>query len=153
MATHWCYTLCNSSNSRTYVGYTIQPARRIRQHNGEVSGGARATHRHRAQGGAPWQFMFLVTAEHAAWDHHTALSLEWHLKRATRRVARSWGPLARWAALAHVLSYPRFAAFSRSWVILAADTWLDAGWERLLCAPLPELCLLPLDAMSESEPS
>ena len=38
------YLLTNSHNNRTYLGITNNPNRRIRQHNGEIKGGARYTH-------------------------------------------------------------------------------------------------------------
>lgn len=39
-----CYCLRSSSNpNRTYVGATVNLQRRIRQHNGEIKGGARST--------------------------------------------------------------------------------------------------------------
>ncbi len=43
------YVLC-SAGGRTYVGVTTDVDRRVRQHNGELAGGARATRAHR-----PWQ--------------------------------------------------------------------------------------------------
>lgn len=44
METNWLlYLLENSENKRTYLGVTNNIKRRIRQHNGEIKGGARAT--------------------------------------------------------------------------------------------------------------
>lgn len=75
---HYCYILYNISQpSRTYVGYTTNPSRRIRQHNGAISGGARAT-----KGKGEWAFLLLVTSP--CFNTHTGLSFEWHLKRALR---------------------------------------------------------------------
>lgn len=39
---NWSVYLLISGN-RTYIGSTTDPARRLRQHNGEIRGGARAT--------------------------------------------------------------------------------------------------------------
>jgi structure-specific endonuclease subunit SLX1 len=43
---YYCYILNNNTekyNNRTYVGSTNNPKRRIRQHNREISGGAKST--------------------------------------------------------------------------------------------------------------
>ena len=37
------YLLYNSGTGRTYIGATTDPARRLRQHRGELKGGAKAT--------------------------------------------------------------------------------------------------------------
>lgn len=39
----YIYLLYNSETKRTYVGATTDPKRRLRQHRGEIKGGARAT--------------------------------------------------------------------------------------------------------------
>lgn len=45
----WFVYVLVSRRGRTYVGITTDVARRLRQHNGELVGGARATRAHR-----PW---------------------------------------------------------------------------------------------------
>jgi putative endonuclease len=45
----WFVYVLVSTGGRTYVGIATDVARRLRQHNGELAGGARATRGHR-----PW---------------------------------------------------------------------------------------------------
>jgi len=63
----FCYLLV--SGDRTYVGATTDVSRRVRQHNGELVGGARATQR-----GRPWRLR-AVCVGLASWRE--ALSFEW----------------------------------------------------------------------------
>lgn len=44
------YLLENTSNNKTYVGVTTDINRRIKQHNGELSGGAKYTKANRGDG-------------------------------------------------------------------------------------------------------
>lgn len=46
----WSVYLIKNSNNRTYIGSTVDVKRRLRQHNGEIKGGARSTRNH-----GPWQ--------------------------------------------------------------------------------------------------
>lgn len=53
---HMCYILKSTTTNRSYVGYTVNIERRRRQHNGELTHGARATHH-----GRPWVVGALIT--------------------------------------------------------------------------------------------
>mmetsp|Transcript_26858 Transcript_26858/g.55733 ORF Transcript_26858/g.55733 Transcript_26858/m.55733 type:complete len:351 (-) Transcript_26858:116-1168(-) len=55
-AFYGCYLLQSlSNNRRTYIGFTMDPSRRLRQHNGEITAGANRTKRWR-----PWQMILCV---------------------------------------------------------------------------------------------
>jgi predicted GIY-YIG superfamily endonuclease len=88
-----CYILGSRSGMSRYVGMTCDPARRIRQHNGEIKGGARAT-----RAGGPWTFAAIVAGFA---DHHEALTAEWRIKRCGR--GRGRGPEGALAGLADLL--------------------------------------------------
>jgi predicted GIY-YIG superfamily endonuclease len=68
---HGVYILASLDWKYTYVGYTVDFRRRLRQHNREIKGGAKAT------AGRTWQMVLQITGLP---DKHHALSLEWHLK-------------------------------------------------------------------------
>ena len=74
----YCYLLVNTSasqNRRTYIGATVNPDRRLRQHNGDLVGGARATH------GKKWRRAVLVGG---FGGEREALRFEWWWKRLSR---------------------------------------------------------------------
>ena len=76
-----CYCLRTHDGSRTYVGATKNLTRRVRQHNGELVGGAKYTSR--IKNG--W-CVFLVVHNFKTW--RDALSFEWrwkHVKRYRRK--------------------------------------------------------------------
>jgi predicted GIY-YIG superfamily endonuclease len=74
-----CYLI---SNGRcTYIGITNDMAHRLRQHNGELVGGARYTSR-KAVEGQPWAVAALVTGIESKSD---ALSFEKHVHMRRRR--------------------------------------------------------------------
>jgi len=68
---HFVYLLASTTSRRTYVGYTVNLARRLRQHNGEIKGGAKYTHR-----GRPWRMICYVAGFP---DNVTALQYEWRV--------------------------------------------------------------------------
>jgi hypothetical protein len=95
---HICYILTNDSDDRTYNGYTNNPKRRLRQHNGEIKGGARYTSRPLRPSSSSsskefgedrrrhWKFLALI--ESPQFSHTSALSFEWHLKYPTNKRPR-----------------------------------------------------------------
>jgi predicted GIY-YIG superfamily endonuclease len=72
-----CYLLatCDGRSEKTYVGVTPDLDRRLRQHNGEISGGARATT------GRKWERICHVRGFP---DHRAALQFEWRFKQVSR---------------------------------------------------------------------
>ena len=88
--------LLESSKGATYVGATMDVARRLRQHNKEITGGAVATGI-RVQRGETWHVCCHV-ANFPTWQ--AALQFEWRWKQLSRPLARQEHarPLARRAA-------------------------------------------------------
>lgn len=77
---YFCYILKSlnpSFQNNTYVGKTNNPEKRIRQHNGEIVGGAKATF-----GKRPHKMYCIIEGFQTA---HDALSYEWHIKHPTRK--------------------------------------------------------------------
>lgn len=75
---YYCYIIRSTNpafSNSTYNGSTNNLVRRLRQHNGEIVGGAKAT-----RGKGPWVYI-------AIWEgfqsHREALSCEWRIKHPT----------------------------------------------------------------------
>lgn len=92
----WVYVLESvASPHYSYVGFTVDRARRLRQHNGELaSGGAKYTKLHR-----PWRMVLSIEAQHLNnnnnnnnenewWTKSAALQLEWRVKHVTKGRSR-----------------------------------------------------------------
>lgn len=140
---NFCYALWQpgKARGRTYVGYTVDPERRLRQHNGELRGGARRT---RAGGHGTWELLFVVSVEDASlFGQHVALSLEWHLKVGRRRGARgapdSRGTERRLDLLAVALLMPKFAKLLPTLVVAVDHRHVDRAW-AVLAPALPAGC-------------
>ena len=92
-----------------YVGYTVRLSRRIRQHNGEIVGGARST-----RGKGPW----VARAAYGPYkSRSSALKAEWALKHKKRGIART-----RWTKKDS--KWCRGKGAEHPWVT-------DPGWEPI----------------------
>jgi predicted GIY-YIG superfamily endonuclease len=69
------YLISTADNKHTYIGATNNPNRRLKQHNGESSGGARST------AGRSWRRIALVSGFN---DKIEALQFEWRWKFLTK---------------------------------------------------------------------
>lgn len=73
---------------RTYIGVTNNLKRRLRQHNGEIVGGAKTTR------GRVWRYLFHVSG----FDKIQALQFEWRMHHPKPR-CKERGPAGRWTVL------------------------------------------------------
>jgi predicted GIY-YIG superfamily endonuclease len=74
----FCYIIY--SNNRTYNGYTVNLERRLKQHNGELKGGAKSTKGHQ------WKYLAIVSDP--KWTKQDAMKFEWLMRYPTRKVPR-----------------------------------------------------------------
>lgn len=88
MAEHFIYLIASETSRRTYIGYTKNIERRLRQHNGEIVGGAKATHY-----GRPWKYICIISGFK---DKKTALQFEWRCHHPYKKlINRKISPIRR----------------------------------------------------------
>jgi structure-specific endonuclease subunit SLX1 len=80
-----------STNGNTYVGATVDLNRRLRQHNKEIKGGARATGI-KVEQGELWKRAVYIS-EFPDWQ--STLQFEWRWKQLTRKLPSKMNPLKR----------------------------------------------------------
>ena len=157
----FCYVL-RCDTAKTYAGYTVDPARRLRQHNGQIQGGAWCT---KSRPGA-WSFAFVVAS--AGFDRHLALSFEWHLKHPPKgtqcwkqgkkkthkkKTRAQWeasretlqrGLALRLTCLRNAMGLPKFAACAPTMVVYAAPDLVDDVWAAV-CDANDHVCVMSLE--------
>lgn len=79
------YLLCTLSGKCTYIGATVNVHRRLRQHNGEIKGGAKYTTR---KGPDQWRRVAYVSG-FPTWND--ALKFEWRWKQLGRKYRKISG--------------------------------------------------------------
>ena len=131
---YYCYILQNSypnHKKRTYNGFTVNPKRRIRQHNQEIKGGARYTKKF---GNKSWEIYVLVTGFP---NNVNALQCEWRIKHPDNRRKRPIkynSPEGRIKGLCEVLQLDRWTSQSD---VNNTDSqftvWIKRGFDHLLC--------------------
>jgi predicted GIY-YIG superfamily endonuclease len=108
-----CYCIQNNEETRTYVGATNCFSRRIRQHNAEISGGARSTR------GFKWKPIILVRGFPT---RHDLLRFEWLWKHCKVFVTHK-SPMKRIEILNHLLSTVEYG--KELWIETTPEI---AGW-------------------------
>jgi predicted GIY-YIG superfamily endonuclease len=109
---YYCYILRNShepDKNRTYNGYTVNPSKRIRQHNQEIKGGAIYT---KSWGNKLWEIYVLITGFP---DHHNALQCEWKIKHPAKvrtRPQKYNSPSGRIQGLNEILQHDKWTSKS-----------------------------------------
>ena len=95
----YCLATCDGGPPKTYIGVTPDLDRRLKQHNGLQSGGAKAT------SGRKWERICHVKGFP---DHTAVLQFEWRWKQISRKHFGFYSPLERrLKALQELLSLDR----------------------------------------------
>lgn len=104
---YYCYILRNHDEkhkNKTYNGYTVNPQRRIRQHNSEIAKGAKYTS---AFGNKTWEIYVLICGFP---DDVNALQCEWRIRHpgGKKRTKKHTGPIGRVVGLNQVLKLDKW---------------------------------------------
>jgi len=84
------YILYNTTSTKTYVGITNNPVRRLRQHNSELVGGAKYTTLNKGDG--EWKYYGHITKKNDSdiiLDKITALKMEYRIKYLSKKAKGS----------------------------------------------------------------
>lgn len=113
---YYVYCLKCIDSNRTYVGVTNNLIRRIRQHNGEIVGGAKSTR------GRKWEYNFVVKGFR---NKIEALQFEWRMHHPTPKSKYGYrGVDGRKKALENTMGMERWTSKSP----LSVDISLDVEY-------------------------
>lgn len=102
---YYCYILKNEDNNRTYVGFTVDLNRRLKQHNNILKGGAKYT-----KISNTWTIYAYITGFP---DKINALQCEWRLKHPINKFSSSYsGVYGRIKALNYILKLDKWTSKS-----------------------------------------
>lgn len=128
----FCYILKNNYEPHkniTYNGSTNNLRRRIRQHNGIITGGAKLTKKY---GDQSWEIYALVSGFH---DYVNCLQCEWRIKHPDNKKKRSkkfMGPIGRIKGLIEVLHTVKWTNSSNVENInLQINVWVNETYRYL----------------------
>ena len=74
---YYCYFIISQKNNKTYIGITNNLEKRIKQHNGELKGGAKST-----KSSSNWSFHTIIGKFN---NKSEAMSFEWYWKHQQNR--------------------------------------------------------------------
>lgn len=123
--THYCYIL--KCKNDTYNGYTNNLYRRLRQHNGVITGGAKHTSKvlKKYQYLEQWSYVAVIEAKLYI-EYKIMLSLEWSIKYPDNKRPRPKhfnSPDGRILGLARALCNPKFSDIIQHLIVYVQDEY------------------------------
>lgn len=127
--TYLVYIIKSATGCQTYVGMTNNFARRIRQHNGDLQGGARYTHR-----ANDWYPICIIDGFETKVE---ALQAEWSVKRRSKKR----GVYGRFDRLNHIIqNQTKWTSKSPEITSQSLSFYVDNEYRELFAFDCNELC-------------
>lgn len=139
----YCYILKNDFNFNTYNGYTIDPERRIKQHNGILKGGAKYTKLR----GINWNMYCLITGFP---NKINALQCEWRIKYpiGNKAIKKYRDPKGRILGLNLIFESLKWTNNSDLLISdLNLDIWIETEYLQYLDIKLPNIKIYSVDKL------